>query len=257
MRRFHRWLGLSSAATLFITAITGLLWAYAPFLYWEKDYLQKKCPSLSSALDGIMITHQDVIRVARKQFGDGLVISNIALHGDLGIPLYEIAGKRDGKEFTFLIEARTSKILSPITPEFATQIAQQYVQGKPPLESVTLLNKYVHRSGKVHSSVYQVRFQQEKNPEVFIDADSGKILEEQDDIRRFHFWIMQLHQLNFFGFKKTLTVIPGLALLLLVISGVVMGTRSNSRPKKSENLEFSQQLTQSTTKKWQGNASPL
>jgi hypothetical protein len=82
-----------------------------------------------------------------------------------------------------------------------------------------------------------VRFRQEKNPEIFVDSNSGKIIEEQDDIRRFHFWIIKLHQFNFLGFKKTLTIIPGTALLLLIISGVFMGIRSKFRFQRQK-VEF-------------------
>lgn len=41
-------------------------------------------------------------------------------------------------------------------------------------------------------------------------------------MRRFHFLIMDLHQLNFFGFKKVLTIIPGLPLLIAIFTGMIM-----------------------------------
>jgi FtsZ-interacting cell division protein ZipA len=40
---------------------------------------------------------------------------------------------------------------------------------------------------------------------------------------------MRLHMLNFFGFKKTLTIIPGTTLLLLIGSGLWLSRRRKAR----------------------------
>ena len=56
---------------------------------------------------------------------------------------------------------------------------------------------------------YRVRFKQARNPEIVIHRDSGVILADEDSARRFHFLVTQLHQYNYFGFKKTLTAIAG------------------------------------------------
>ncbi|MHA3775196.1 PepSY domain-containing protein [Verrucomicrobiota bacterium sgz303538] len=232
MRRFHRWLGLGSTAIVLATVVTGLLWAYAPYLYWAGGYMEKKHPTAIASFDQIALTHQYSIRIAREQLGKDAVVSSVTLRSELGTALYEVTGQREGKEVTVLIDAASGKVLSPLTPEFATQIARQYVAGEPPVQCVKLLDQFEHRSGKTYKSVYQVRFQLPKNPEILLSAASGKILEDQDDVRRFHFGVMRLHQLNFFGFKKTLTIIPGTAMLLLIVSGVMLSRRRKSRVPK-------------------------
>lgn len=235
MRRFHRWLGLGSTVIVLLAVITGLLWAYAPYLYWAGGYLERKHPVAAASFDGISLTHQDAIRLAREQLGQGGAVSSVTLRSELGTALYEVTGQRESKEVTVLIDAREGKIVSPLAPEFASRIAGQYVAGEPAVASVTLLDQFKHRSGKIHESVYSVRFQLPKNPEILLSAYTGKIIEDQDDVRRFHFWIMRLHQLNFFGFKKTLTIIPGTAMLLLVGTGLVISRKRKSRASKPVN----------------------
>lgn len=229
MRRFHRWLGVGATVFVLLSVITGLLWAYGPYLFWGSGYREKKHPDPIASYEAIKLTPGDAIRVAREQLGSTAVISTITLRSDLGKALYELTATVDGKERAALIDGNTGVAFSPLTPELATQIARQYVHGEPPLKAVTLLDQFKHRSGKIHESVYQVQFQAEKNPELFISAQSGQLIEDQDDSRRIHFWVMRLHQLNFFGFKKTLTIIPGTALLMLTFSGLWLSRRRKAR----------------------------
>ena len=226
MRRFHRWLGLGSTIVLLLALTTGLLWAYAPYLYWESGYLEKKHPS-PPADYGQVAPIETVLPIIRERIGPEATLDTLTLRTEAGTALYEAGGPG----VSLLLDAHTQAVLSPLTPEFAERIARQYVAGEPPLESVTLLESYLHRSGKRYPSVYQVRFRAPKTPEIFIASDSGKILEEQDEVRRFHFWVMRLHQLNFFGFRKTLTIIPGTALLLMLVSGLWISRRKRSKAR--------------------------
>jgi uncharacterized iron-regulated membrane protein len=230
MRRFHRRLGVAAALFVGLASVTGLLWAYAPYLYWEGNYLERKHPVVPMDFRGVTLTHQDAIRTAREQLGTAFVVSAVTLRSELGQPLFEVRGE----ERDFLIDARTGAPLSPLPADFAARVAAQYVRGHPPVAAVTLLDAFVHRSGKVYKPVYRVQFKAPKTPVIYLSARTGAIIEEEDDVRRFHFWVMRLHQLNFFGFRKTLTIIPGSAILLLVVSGFVLSRRARSRVARSE-----------------------
>lgn len=226
MRRFHRWLGVGSTVFILLAALTGLLWAYGPHLYWEGGYLERKHPAALADFDSIKLTPQEAIRLARPSLGpEPATVSTVTLRSELGDPLYEVRGKKR----SVLIDARSGAVLSPLSPEYAARIAAQYVHGQPAIASTTLLEEFTHRSGKIHPSVYRVRFEAPEHPEIFLSAYDGAVLEEQDDMRRFHFWVMRLHQLNFFGFRKTLTIVPGTAILLLIASGIYLSRRSGTR----------------------------
>ena len=233
MRRFHRWFGVGSAIVVVLAPVTGLLWAYAPYLYWERGYLERKHPVPIADYSAVTLTPQDAIRVAREQLGGEAKISAVTLRSELGAPVYEVAGAN----FALLVDARAGTLMSPLSAEIAARIAAEYVPGRPTASSATLLDEFAHRSGKVHKAVYRVRFDAPNDPEIFISARNGAIIEEQDDARRFHFWIMRLHQLNFFGFKKTLTIIPGAAILLLVASGLVLSRRAKTRAARAQAIQ--------------------
>ena len=52
-----------------------------------------------------------------------------------------------------------------------------------------------------------------------------------------HFAVMQLHQLNFFGFEKTLLNIPGVPLLLMGFSGLALWGFQRARGATRENRD--------------------
>ena len=79
MRRFHRWLGLGSVVVVLLATITGLLWAYAPYLYWEDGYMERKHSAPPVAFEEIRLTHQDAIRIARESIGGEAVVSAVNL----------------------------------------------------------------------------------------------------------------------------------------------------------------------------------
>ena len=232
MRRFHRWFGVGSAAIVLLTVVTGLLWAYGPWIFWEPGYREKKHPVATVPFENIQVSPPEAIRAAQAQLGAEAVVSAVTLRSEVGHALYEITATAGGQDRAALVDAITGTPLSPLTPELATKIARQYVAGQPAVQSVTLLDQFKHRSGKVHDSVYQVNFDTENKAEIFVAANSGQLIEDQDSTRRIHFWVMRLHMLNFFGFKKTLTIIPGTAILLLIGSGLWLSRKRKARRLK-------------------------
>ena len=224
IRRFHRSIGLSGLIFILATTLTGLLWAYAPYLYWKPGYLKKKQTMASPSLMKVTLTTQEALKVASSRAGEA---NFTAVHrrSDFGKVLYEVIYEKAGQSKSLLIDAETVEILTPLTKDLAITIARQYVVENPPVKSIAAIENFQHRSGKNISSAFLVTFDQMGDPEIVIDRSSGEVVEESDRTRRFHFFIMQLHQLNFFGFKKTLTIIPGTILLSLMLSGVVLWLR--------------------------------
>lgn len=221
---WHRRVALLSAIFLAVTAITGILWAYAPHLYFKEGYLKKKSLKAAPALSSARLTPQEAIRLAAPELRKGQA-EMLTLRPEGGLLVYEITWREGRAAHSQLVDAILGEKLSPLTGQMAAVVAAEYVVGNPPVNDTAIVDNYRHRSGKIFASVYRVRFAAPGNPEIFIDRNSAAIVEESDDARAFHFWVMKLHQLQFFGTKKELTLIPGLALLVLVITGCLIWWR--------------------------------
>ena len=79
----------------------------------------------------------------------------------------------------------------------------------------------------------RVRFDNADATEIVLDRQTGDILEDEGRWRRVHFAVMQLHQLNFFGFEKTLLNIPGVPILLMSLSGGALWLFHRARARRS------------------------
>lgn len=232
-RRLHRVVALGSVAFLASTTVTGLLWAYAPVLYWEEGYMKKKTSAPSPAPGEASVTVPDAIRVAERAVGRRIMVEAVLLRPDFGRLLYEVQYRAAESAGVFLVDAITGEPLSPLTEGRAVEIAKQYVRGAPDVEGVDRLDAFVPRSGGAGVPAYRVRFRAPRSPEIVIHRDSGQILEDQDAVRRFHFLVMKLHQFNVFGFRKTLTVVSGLPLLVLITTGVALWAIPRIRVQKN------------------------
>lgn len=214
-------MGLFFAVFLLNAVITGLLWAFGPQLYLKSDYLKKKQLDHSMSLFNVTMTPPEAMNIAKEHAGEDLSIISVSLRSDFGRRIYQVNCELKNQAVSVVIDADSGRVLSPLDESLAVEVARQYVSGNPSIESMTAIDHFVHR-GKTIASVFKIRFQQKGGSEIIVDRGSGAALEETDRAMRFHFWVMRLHQLNFFGFKKTLTIIPGLALLVMLTTGIAI-----------------------------------
>ena len=129
--------------------------------------------------------------------------------------------------------ALTGERLSPISSELAPVIAQQYVRLPAPVTAVEI-ERYTPRKKKRAQDAVRVRFDNADATEIVLDRQTGEILEDEGRWRRVHFAVMQLHQLNFFGFEKTLLNIPGVPILLMSLSGCLLWIFHRARKRRSQ-----------------------
>ncbi len=216
MRKQHRQISVIAVPFLLVAAITGLLWAYAPHLYWKDDYLKKNVPSGPVDRQEVRISFEEAAQAAERH---GVTAVGVSLRKEAGHTVYAVTGDvPQGGTREILIDAVTGKTLTPLSEELAIEIAMQYVNSSDIL-AVDRIPSYHHRSGKDFLNVTAVRFKDSNRTSIYL-SESGNILEDEDRTRVFHFWVMKLHKLNFFGTKKELTAIPGIALILLIITGL-------------------------------------
>src|SRR3546814_512958 len=110
--------------------------------------------------------------------------------------------------------------ISPLAEDDAVHFARQYVAGRPAVADATLLRDWTPRKANAGREAWRITFADDGATEIFIDPNDGAILEDQDSIRRFHFFIMKLHQFRFFGTHKELTILSGLPLIALILTGL-------------------------------------
>lgn len=216
---WHRRVALVSAMFLLVTAVTGILWAYAPHLYFKEGYLKKKRPVAALSIRSAKVTVAEAVDLALAD-SPGATIDSVSLRVEGGVPLYEVRLRKGKETSSVLVDAVVPKRLSPLSEALVARIAGEYVTGNPSLIGVKHLQTYRHRSGKLFHDVAEVSFNAPENPHICIDRHSAAIVEEYDDSRALHFAVMRLHQLQFFGFKKELTLIPGLAVIFLTMTGL-------------------------------------
>jgi uncharacterized membrane protein YkoI len=150
-----------------------------------------------------------------------MTAEHLVLRSDFGRLLYEVRFRREGTAVTVLLDAVTGERLSPISTELALVIAAQYV--RPPAIPIRAeVEQYRPRKKKRSYDAVRVRFDDDNKTEIILDRQTGEILEDEGRWRRLHFFVMQLHQLNFFGFDKTLLNVPALPLLLMGLSGMLL-----------------------------------
>ena len=234
-RQLHRYAGWFGAAFLLLSTVTGLLWAYAPHLYWAPGYLEKKQAMAAPPIVDVAIEARAAAATARAAAA-GAELSSLTLRADIGRLLWDARLGAAGDERVVLIDAVSGARLSPLSSALAEAAARQYVAGAPDLIRIEQVPRYQPRKGRARPA-FIAQFAGDR--EVVIDAESGAVLEESDPTRRFHFWVMRLHQLSFLGFKKELTIIPGALLVFLIVTGYVLvpwWRRRRARPAVTGNL---------------------
>lgn len=231
----HRWLGIGVVGFLLISVITGLLWANARFLYWEDRYKEKLHPLPIVSLDKATLQIKAVEERVHALTSEAAAIEQVTLKSEFGTLIYEVRVRQAKQKQVLLIDAVTGEPLSPISEDLATIIARQYVREEAPVSGIQT-ESYIPRKKHTPVEAVRVSFDDANHTQIILDRYSGDIIEDEGRWRRVHFFVMQLHQLNFFGFEKTLLNIPGVPLLLMAISGIALWLLHLSRTRRARRV---------------------
>ena len=237
VRLAHRWFGMGALGFLLLSVVTGLLWADAKFLYWADHYKEKVRPLVGPSLEAATLSVERAMVKAKAAVGGRASIEQVLLRSDFGRLFYELKLRVEGVSTTLLLDAITGEQLSPISSDLAPAIAQQYVRTPASVTAVEM-ERYTPRKKKRAQDAVRVRFDDADATEIVLDRQTGEILEDEGRWRRVHFAVMQLHQLNFFGFEKTLLNIPGVPILLMSLSGCLLWIFHRVRKRRSQSITF-------------------
>ncbi len=236
-RKAHRRIGIFALGFLLLSLSTGLLWANAKFLYWDERYKERVRPVAGPPLEAAGVSLQEVMDRSKAAVEGPATVTQATLRSDFGRLLYDVKLRAGGKASTFLYDAATGELLSPISPELAQDIARQYVSENAEITAVAT-EQYTPRKKHKAQAAVRVAFNDTNRTEIVLDHQTGEILEDEGRWRKVHFAVMQLHQLNFFGFEKTLLNIPGVPLLLMGFSGLALWGLQRARARRAKTAAF-------------------
>src|SRR6476620_4211253 len=235
MRNAHRWIAMCALGFLLLSLTTGLLWANARFLYWTEHYKEKVRSVAAPPLDSAKVGLSVAIHVSKAATDDAAQVELVTLRSDGGRTFYDIRLRVGGKGRTVLVDAMTGEQLSPISLELAREIAKQYVSEAADITAVST-EQYTPRKKHRAQEAIRVGFNDPDRTEIILDRQTGEILEDEGRWRKVHFIVMQLHQLNFFGFEKILLNIQGVPLFLMGITGIMLWRKQWARKRRARRV---------------------
>ena len=195
-----------------------MTWAMSHHLYWKRDYLKPKRTIDAPPLTSAAVTVQQALAIAGRPRA-----ASASLRTEGGMLIWDVVAKEGTSSRSTLIDARTGRVMSPLTMAEARAIAAQYVRiAAPEVERVEYAPRWVSRRNDAPRAAFVVHYRTPRATDITIDAESGRILEEYDSARRFHFFIQRLHQLDYLGTDKYLTLIPGTGLVLMTLTGLFL-----------------------------------
>jgi uncharacterized membrane protein YkoI len=213
--RIHKTIAIIVVPILIIATITGVFKANQKW-YWEDGYKKKKQSSHIS-INKELISINSITRKIDSLTNTKNKFEEISVRDENGNLYYKFASLSKEK---YLIDAYTGIIVSPLNNKLASSFATQYVKDKPKIKTCELLNNYTSRKAKEAKPAYKIMFDNKVHSEIYLDYQTGEIIEDIDDNRHFGIWIMRLHEYDFFNSKKSITLIVGIIMMLLALSGI-------------------------------------
>lgn len=212
--KIHKTIAIIVVPLFIIATITGFFKANQK-LYWEDGYKKKKQEAsfkVQKDLYSIKAITQNIDSITKQKNK----FEEIILRSDNDILYYKLSTKKA----KYLVDAISGNIVSPINETLAKDFAKQYVKDNKLIMSCELLKNYKGRKAKEAKPTYKVTFNNSVHSEIYLDVDTGDIIEDIDDNRTFGIWVMRLHEYDFFDSKKGITTIVCVAMMLLSFSGI-------------------------------------
>jgi uncharacterized iron-regulated membrane protein len=229
--RIHLFIGLFFFPFLLISALTGFFRANHKW-FWKEDYKKVKNFTYNHALEKPVVSVDSIFGISKAKLGEQAVLTEIRLRKEIGRLFYDIRSKGNSP---LLIDAATGQIVSPLTPELAIALASQYVQAGAEVKKVYADDHYKTRKEKKPRPVYVIEYADELNTQILLDKQNGEIEEEIDANLKFGFWMVKLHDYDFWNSKRVILSIAGIGLTVVGLSGFYLWLRKKDKKIKKVN----------------------
>jgi uncharacterized iron-regulated membrane protein len=226
--KVHLVVGMIFFPFLVISTLTGFFRANYKW-FWKENYKKVKNHSINKAVTAPALHLGKLLDSLQTANKAGLAITEVKLRSESGHLLYDI---RTHKGKPLLIDAMTGRSLSPLSLSMAQDFAMQYVNAGMKIISAKEESAYITRKDKKEKAVYVFEFDDPLHTSIYIDKASGEIEEEVDDNLKFGFWMVKLHDYDFFGSKRFILSFAGAGLFILSLTGFYLWLRKRKMKKK-------------------------
>ena len=227
--KIHKTIAIIVVPVFILATITGFFRAHQK-LYWEDGYKKKKQPAHFS-VDQELFPINRVTQCIDSASNRKNQFEEITLKTEAKKVYYKILTSKKDK---YLVDAQTGAIVSPISSDLAKTFATQYVKDNKHIASCELVKNYMARKAKEPKPTYKIVFNNQVHSEIYLEAETGDIVEDIDDKRSFGIWVMRLHEYDFFNSKKSITTLVAIIMMLLALSGI---WTYKLKPKKTKNQQ--------------------
>lgn len=229
----HRIVALVFVPFLLISVLTGFFRANYKW-FWKEDYKKVKNSSFENIVSKPAVDVDSVFSILETKLQDEEKIAEVKLKSEIGRLFYDVRLKN---KTAILIDADKGTILSPLSEELAKVFASQYVSEGMILKKFYADDNYLTRKEKKKRPVYVAEYDDPLNTVIYIDRNNGEIEEEADDNLRFGFWMVKLHDYDFWNAKRIILSLVGIGLFLVSITGIYVWIK-NKRMKKTNPRPF-------------------
>lgn len=226
--KLHLRIGMIFLPFLLLSTITGFFRANHEW-FWKENYMKKKREIGSSAISIPILPIDHCMNLALTYAGKEDEIRQVILKTECGKLYYEIKFK---KFHPILIDGMTGQVINGLTDSLALAFAYQYIATDLGLRSVTFLPTYIHRKEKKPKEVFDVSYQDDLHTEIYIDKYSGEIVEEVDDYRKIIFWMVKLHDYDFWNSKRVFLSLVSIGIISIGITGLYVWWKSYKKKRK-------------------------
>ncbi|MES2398286.1 MAG: PepSY domain-containing protein [Bacteroidota bacterium] len=227
--KVHQVIGLIFLPFLIISVLTGFFRANYKW-FWKEDYKKIKNFSYEFKIKPPEIPIDSVFFILRNTYGENISVSEIKLKTEIGKLFYDVKIKNQA---SVLVDATKGNIVSPISPELAKTIAAQYVKPDLKFKIIYADNNYKTRKEKKIRPVYIIEYDDPLHTKIYIDKNNGEIEEETDDNLQFGFWIVKLHDYDFYGAKRFNLSFVGVGLFILGCTGFYLWLKKKKQKNKA------------------------
>ena len=215
-RQVHRWLGLLIGIQVLLWVTGGVIMSVLKLEEVRGEHLATNHPAPPLEAGRVRVSPAELL----TRFTDPAPTS-ITLASLLERPVYRLTG--GGR--TWLVDADTGAVLSPVPEATARALAQADYAGTAPIAGLDWVEQPESEFRGRAPPLWRVRLDDALNTAIYVAPDSGLVVARRNDLWRIFDFVWMLHIMDYEereDFNHPLLVTTAITALLFVFSGLVM-----------------------------------